>query len=164
MTKIASRNLRTKAWGPVAWFAVTCFLMGYPEKSPSKCDRRTYKRFLVLLGKVLPCNLCRDSYAAFLKQMPLTDTVMSSRKRLVTWFFKIHNKVNKKLGCKVISATQMNTKYRYFDKFRATKCGPRMGGCLKASDNVKIPKRTKVITFVDEGALILRRKERKKRK
>ena len=154
-------NMRTKSWGPPTWFAITCFLMGYPKTNPTKTQKRTYKQFLILSGKVLPCNICRDSYAKFVKESPLTDRVLSTRRNLVMWFFRIHNKVNKKLGCKVLTLAQMNKKYKWYENFRAVKCSSDLGGCLKSADNVKIPKRTKVITFVDDGALMLRLKDKK---
>jgi hypothetical protein len=162
MSKIkASRNLRTKAWGPVAWFAITCFLMGYPEKNPTTKDKKHYKSFLNNIGNVLPCNLCRDSYIKFIKELPITPKVLSSRKNLVYWFFKLHNKVNRKLKCKELNTTSMNDKYKFYDKFRAVKCGPELGGCMKAGENVRVPRRTKVVTIIDKHAIKLRKKEMK---
>ena len=157
-------NMRTKSWGPPTWFAVTCFLMGYPKTNPTKTQRRIYKSFLKLLGEVLPCNLCRDSYRKYIKDLPMTDRVMSSRRNLVMWFFKIHNKVNKKLNCKVLTQPQLNKKFQFYEKFRAVKCSKELGGCLKSAENIKVPKRTKVITFVDETALRLKIKDAKKGK
>lgn len=157
-------NMRTKSWGPPAWFTVTCFLMGYPKSKPSKEQRRTYKQFLIYFGKTLPCNLCRDSYGRFIKEIPLSDRVLSGRRSLVMWFFKIHNKVNKKLGCRVLTQTQLNKKYKWYESFRAVKCSPELGGCLKSSEKIKTPKRTKVITFVDETAMRLREKENRSNK
>lgn len=156
--------MRTNSWGPPAWFAITCFLMGYPKTKPTKKEQKSYKTFLKLLGDILPCNLCRDSYKKYIKECPMTDRVMSKRKNLVMWFFKIHNKVNKKLNCKVLNKAQLDKKYLYFEKFRAVKCSNELGGCLKSANNIKIPKRTKVITFVDETALRLRHEDKKKRK
>lgn len=156
-------NLRTKAWGPPAWFYITCALMGYPEKQATKTQKKTYKNFLMYVGKTLPCNLCRDSYAKFVKKIPITDRVLSSRKNLVMWFFKIHNEVNKKLKCKQLTQKQMESKYKWYNNFRAISCSPNLGGCLKASDNIKIPKRTKVIMFVDEQAIRLRKQKSTKK-
>lgn len=157
-------NMRTKSWGPPAWFTITCFLMGYPKSSPTKQQRSIYKTFIVHFGKTLPCNLCRDSFKRFVKEMPLSEGVLSGRKKLVMWLFALHNKVNKKLGCKVLTKSQMEKKYRWYETFRAVKCSPDLGGCLKSDKKVKVPKRTKVITFVDEGALRLRHKEEKKKR
>jgi hypothetical protein len=157
-------NLRTNSWGPPTWFSLTCFLMGFPKENPTKKQQRTYKTFLNLVGDVLPCNICRDSYKKYIKELPMNDRVMSCRKNLVMWFFKIHNKVNKKLGCRVLTQPQLNKKYAYYEKFRAVKCSPDLGGCIKSAANIKVPKRTKVITFVDERALMLRAKDDKKKK
>lgn len=157
-------NIRTKAWGPPAWFYITCSLMGYPERNPTKKQMRDYKKFLILVGETLPCNLCRDSYKKYIKQLSLNEKVLSTRKSLVMWFFKIHNKVNKKLGCKVLSKKQLEKKYIWYEKFRAVNCSPKLGGCLKADKNIRTPKRTKIITFVDEEALKLRKKDTKKHK
>lgn len=162
--KSKNPNLRTKAWGPPAWFYVTCVLMGYPEKNSTPTQKRVYKSFLTLVGKTLPCNLCRTSYAKFLKETPVTKKVLSSRKNLVMWFFKIHNKVNKKLKCKLLTKAQMEKKYKWYEKFRAVSCSPELGGCLKATANVKKPKRTRVIMFVDEEAIRLRKKDKKRKK
>jgi hypothetical protein len=155
MVKVeGSRNLRTKAWGPVAWFAITCFLMGYPERNPTRKNKKQYRDFLQNIGNVLPCNLCRDSYYKFMKELPITDNVLSTRKKLVYWFFKIHNKVNRKLMCKQLSKKEMDKKYRFYDKFRSVKCSPDLGGCMKAGKNIKNPQRTKVVTFNDKKAII----------
>lgn len=157
-------NIRTGAWGPPAWFYITCTLMGYPERGPSASQKKNYKNFLVLVGKTLPCNLCRDSYFKFVKESPITDRVLSGRKVLVMWFFKIHNKVNKKLKCKVLTKKQMLRKYEWYDKFRAVSCSPDLGGCMKAVSNVKLPKKTKIVTFIDDRAIRLRKKEKNKKK
>lgn len=157
-SKDPNPNMRTKSWGPPAWFATTCFLMGYPKNNPPAQTRKLYKSYLILFGRVLPCNLCRDSYAIFIKKLPMSDKVMSSRKTLVMWFFTIHNMVNKKIGCKLLTKVQMEKKYNYYDKFRAVKCSKDLGGCLKSASNVRTPKRTKVITFIDEEAMKLKNK------
>lgn len=157
-------NMRTRAWGPVAWSYITFSLMGYPDKKPTAVQKNTYKRFLVSVGKTLPCNLCRTSYAKFVKEIPITSRVLSGRKNLVMWFFKIHNRVNKKLGCRQLTAIDMEKKYRWYDKFRAMSCSPTMNGCVKAVANVRKPRRTKIVTCVDKQALRLRRKDAKKSK
>lgn len=154
-------NMRTKAWGGPAWFYITCSLLGYPETRPTKTQRNTYKRFLVLAGKTLPCNLCRVSYAKFVKELPMTPKVLSSRKNLVMWFFKIHNKVNKKLGCKQLTSAGMEKKYKWYNKFRAMSCSPTLGGCVKALSSVKKPKKTKIVMCVDKQAMRLKKSDKK---
>jgi hypothetical protein len=138
--------------------------MGYPEKHPTRKQRHDYKQFFTLLGHVLPCNLCRDSYLKYIKELRLSSKVLRCRKSLVHWLFKIHNKVNRKLKCKVLSTEQLKKKYKFFDKFRAKTCTPKYGGCVKAINGVRVPKRTKVVTYVDEAALRLLDKDRRRDK
>jgi hypothetical protein len=147
-------NMRTRAWGPPMWFALTCIAMGYPEKHPTSQQRRAYKMFFYLLAYVLPCGLCRDSYREFVKELKLDSKVMSSRRNLVFWLFKMHNKVNKKLKCETLDHHQMERKYKFFDTFRAKTCNKSLAGCTKPANRNVIPKRTKVITVVDEEALM----------
>jgi len=151
-TKAENPNIRTRAFGPPMWYALTFAALGYPEKNPTIKKQRDYKRFFTLVGEILPCNLCRDSYKLFLKKIPLNKKVMSSRKNLTFWVFKIHNLVNKKLGCKVLSYSELMKKYKYFNKFRAKSCSPKMLGCTKAVKGVKRPMRCKVITVKDNKA------------
>lgn len=146
--KKKSNNMRTRAWGPPMWFSITCVLMGYPEKNPTNTQKRDYVKFLKSLGKVMPCNLCRDSYKKFLKELPLTQKVLRSRKNLVMWFFKIHNKVNQKLNTKQLTQSQMEKKYKYYNQFRAAGCSKTDTGCNKTFN--KNPKRCKIKVTVDK--------------
>lgn len=141
--------MRTSVWGGPAWFTISCFVMGYPETKPKKSDRVQYKRFLTSVGDVLPCNLCRDSYKKFLKQSPLSDRVLSSRKNLVMWLFRIHNKVNRKLGCKALTTDQMSAKMRFFEKFRAGQCTTKSLGCITPAKGTGPPKKGKVVLVND---------------
>ena len=77
---------------------------------------------------------------------------MSTRKNLTFWVFKIKNLVNKKLGCKVLSHTELLKKYKYFNKFRAKNCSPKLLGCTKAVKGVKQPLKCKVVTVKDNKA------------
>lgn len=161
MKKDKNPNLRTKAWGPPAWFYLTAVAMGYPEKNPTMTQKKHYKQFYVYAGKTLPCSLCRKSYHKFLRELPLTNRVLSGRKNLVNWLFTIHNKVNKKLNCKILKKKELTKKYKWYDNFRAVSCSPELGGCLKPVKGVKVPLRTKIVTFVDKKAISLRKKENK---
>jgi hypothetical protein len=156
--------MRTKAWGPPLWFALTCIAMGYPAKNPNEQQKRSYKKFFELLGFVMPCQLCRDSYIKFIRRIPLSSNVLRSRHNLVFWLFKIHNKVNQKLHCKVLNKEQLERKYKYFDTFRAKTCSKNYGGCIKPISGIREPKRTRVITFIDEEALRLQQKKKSSKK
>jgi hypothetical protein len=86
----------TKQWGTPMWEALHSISFGYPE-NPTKQDEQNYYNFYTNLQYVLPCSLCRESYATFIKCIPLKE-YLSSRDRLTFWVFSIHNEVNRKLG------------------------------------------------------------------
>ena len=102
----AKNGLMTKVWGPAGWLFLHCISFGYPENPqtydlehghPVGSTRVAYRRFFQELGNVFPCRYCRDSYKDFVRDDPV-DPHLGSRDELVTWFWRIHNRVNEKLG------------------------------------------------------------------
>ena len=92
-------GMQTRVWGPAGWLFLHSIAQNYPwEPTPEK--KESYKLFFRLVGDVLPCRYCRESYQKFIKGHGtcLDDSVMRSRKTLTNWLYRIHNKVNKKLG------------------------------------------------------------------
>lgn len=152
LKKSKNRWLRTKAWGCPSWFVFHSFAMSYPENNEciTKTEKQNYKQFYKYFGKVLPCSLCRTSYTKFLKKTPLNAKVLRDRQSLVFWTFKIHNYVNKKLNCKVLTRAQMNKKYKHYEQFRASSCSKGMKGCTKPKKGIKKPKRTRIIVCYDD--------------
>jgi hypothetical protein len=92
-------GMQTRVWGPAGWLFLHSIAQNYPWE-PTAEKKESYKLFFRLVGDVLPCRYCRDSYNDFIKGQGtcLDDSVMESRKTLTEWLYKIHNKVNKKLG------------------------------------------------------------------
>jgi hypothetical protein len=96
-----------------------------------------YKTFLISLGKVLPCSYCRDSYNDFISngENMLKDEDLENRDALTVWMFKLHNRVNNKLGM------DYGMKYgdiaKRYESFRAKctkKSDPKVKGCVAALD------------------------------
>ena len=94
-------GMRTAIWGQSGWLFLHSIAQNYPWK-PSQEQIENYYNFFVLVGNVLPCRYCRESYQDFIKQRGtlLNLNTMRNRKSVVTWLYKIHNKVNKKLDVK----------------------------------------------------------------
>jgi len=94
-----NNGLITKIWGPSTWMSMHCITFGYPVK-PSEEQKRSYKEYFTRVGDVLPCRYCRDSYKQFISsgEAAMTDDVFESRKTLTEWLYRLHNRVNKKLG------------------------------------------------------------------
>lgn len=145
-------NMRTRAWGPPAWFVLIMVAMGYPCTRPTSRQRAEYRRFFKSFGDVMPCSLCRDSYKLFLKEIPMDNNVMSSRRNLVYWVFDIKNLVNEKLGCKQLQGPGYRTKYNEYDTYRATSCSKNKLGCTEASSGIRRPKRIKLVPVSDKKA------------
>jgi hypothetical protein len=94
-------GMQTRVWGPMGWVFLHCIAQNYPWE-PDQQKKTEYLQFFKLVGSVLPCRYCRESYQTFLQESDtqLNESVMENRRTLTTWLFKIHNKVNKKLSIK----------------------------------------------------------------
>jgi hypothetical protein len=114
----ANNGLLTKIWGPSAWEYLHSVTFGYPVE-PNSQQKKEYKDFFTLIGSTLPCCYCRDSYAIFIKEDDtlLNDKVLENRESLTNWFYKIHEKVNKKLEVNYL-VTFEDVKKRY-ESYRA---------------------------------------------
>jgi hypothetical protein len=136
-----NNGLITKIWGPAVWESLHCIAFGYPT-DPTDEQRHKYKEFFTNLMNVLPCKFCRDSYKDFITKEETTilkDCDMDNRESLTRWLYKIHNRVNLKLGIDYnVSYEDIVKKY---ESYRA-KCVPNENGCnmpldLKAQSFLK---------------------------
>ena len=101
-TMNSTNGMKTTIWGPAAWTFLFCSVLGaYPikldEKNPEHVKiKKHFKNMFVSFGYTMPCFYCRESYKCFTKEMPI-DNHMNTRLHLVTWLYKLKDKVNKKL-------------------------------------------------------------------
>ncbi len=124
----SNNGLLTKVWGPHMWVALHSIAHGFPIK-PSPDHKQNYLNFYTSLQYVLPCKFCRDSYAKFIKEDDtlLNLNVFDTRDSLTLWIYKIHEKVNKKLGIEYcVTYDDVCEKY---ESYRA-KCTPDLPGCV----------------------------------
>jgi len=109
-------GMQTRVWGPAGWLFLHSIAQNYPWK-PTVEQQKNYLNFFTLIGNVLPCRYCRESYQEFIKEpdTKLDISKLKNRTSLVTWLYDIHNKVNKKLGIKCKeSLKQVWDKYESF--------------------------------------------------
>lgn len=94
-----NNGMITKIWGPPMWISLHTVTFGYPN-NPTDEQKIKYKKYFELVGDILPCKYCRESYKEFISSgsTKLTDDVMENRHTLSRWFYDIHERVNKKLG------------------------------------------------------------------
>jgi hypothetical protein len=125
----SGNGLITKIWGPPSWQTFHAIQFGYPM-NPTDEQKMEYRVFFMLMGKVLPCSFCKNSYQDFIAkdgEVSLTDTVMESRENLTKWGYDLHNRVNKKLGIDY-GTTYEELCYKY-ESYRA-KCTKTGKGCV----------------------------------
>jgi len=130
--KNSENGMQTRVWGPGGWLFLHCIAQNYPlEPSPEK--KTEYLNFFKLVGSVLPCRYCRESYHEFITQPGtiLDNSVMGSRKSLSLWLYKIHNKVNKKLG--ITGAPTFKEVWEKYESFRSK--------CTKSIEPIKVVKK-----------------------
>jgi len=94
-------GMQTRVWGPAGWLFLHSIAQNYPWK-PTIEQKEWYYNFFKLVGNVLPCKYCRESYQEFITQPGtlLSINTMKNRMSVVKWLYHVHNKVNKKLGIK----------------------------------------------------------------
>jgi hypothetical protein len=160
-----NNGMLTKVWGPPLWVGLHAITFGYPaeidESNQEHITRReSYYRFFELIGDVLPCKYCRQSYKVFFTELN-PRPFMSKRQDIVRWLYLIHEKVNDKLkvpDCNRITFRDFTAQY---ESYRA-KCKPdnreeelvkqsnEEKGCVKPLDNT--PKRAVInVVKCDKG-------------
>lgn len=129
----SNNGLMTKIWGPSLWMSLHCITFGYP-KEPTPEHKEKYKMFFTLIGDVMPCGLCRESYKEFIStdDTKLTDDVFTNRETLTRWLFLVHERVNKKLGVTYgITYQDVVKKYEAFRaKCKKSKDPQTKKGCI----------------------------------
>jgi hypothetical protein len=144
-------GMMTKVWGPAGWLFLHCVSFGYPHqidinKHEDRLKAQNYKNFFNLIGEILPCRYCRESYLEFIKEHPI-DPHLISREKLTKWFYNIHNKINHKLGvpkCEIPTYAEVAAEYeQYRAKCKKTTENERVKnaskGCVRPADGT--PKR-----------------------
>lgn len=151
-------GMMTKIWGPPGWLFLHCIAFGYPyiinmNKKEHVVRMNKTRDFFRNIGYVLPCKYCRNSYIEFMKEIPI-EYFLKSRKDLTVWLYKMHNKVNNKLGvpdCNIPSFEEVQKRY---EAFRA-KCSKttneerennKTKGCVKPADGTTKRCFLKVVT------------------
>ena len=126
----------TKFWGPGGWRFLHTITFNYPE-NPTAADKRNYKSLFLNFQFTLPCKYCRESYAKFLRELPI-EPYLASRSKLTMWLYLIHNKVNDKLRNQG-NPTPPNPSYAYvageYEKQRAN-CSKEKKTCSKSNSGL----------------------------
>ena len=103
-------NFNPQIWGPAAWKFIDTAMLSYPG-SPSEQDKQGMRGFIRSLPYALPCEGCRNNFAAFLAANNL-DAALESREKLVQYMLDAHNEVRKRNGQSIISPEQYMSFYK----------------------------------------------------
>lgn len=106
------KNIIVDFWGSSAWRLIHSIAFAYSE-NPSPNEMNKVKAFYENLRYVLPCEKCRHHYNILLDRIPLTNTIMSNREKLIYWTYRIHCEVNKSRGMKG-SSPSFTEFYRFY--------------------------------------------------
>ena len=89
-------------WGPIFWDAMHIVSLAYPVQ-PTEADKAGAKAFFESLTSVIPCPICREHYAAKIKESPIA---LESKGELIYWVWDIHNQVNAMLNKPTVTIEQ----------------------------------------------------------
>ena len=99
-----------KVWGPPTWQSMFAMAANYtPDKAA------LYQNYFTILGSMLPCKYCRDSYAVFIQEIPIRRFLDSDRS-MIMWVYLIKDRVNQKLMAQERAAAMQEIRLR---------CSPR---------------------------------------
>jgi len=166
-------GMMTKVWGPGCWVFLHCLVNGYPDKiDPNNKEDVTRKKhtklFLENFPYILPCKYCRQSCIKFVDELPSLEKALDSKKSLCKWMYKLHNKVNIKLG--IGDFPSFKDVCSQYDSYKA-QCSMDKKGCIDAPKGYRTKKcklkvesvyasiyeNTKKITNMSDKKLLLKR-------
>lgn len=102
--------MNPEVWGPGTWLLIHSITLNYSIK-PTSNDKQNVFAFFNNLAHVLPCNACREHYSRYLATQDITES-LSSRDRLVQYFFDFHNSVNIRNGKTPFTFNEFLSKYQ----------------------------------------------------
>jgi hypothetical protein len=131
-------NMSTKIWGPPMWISLHTISFSYPI-NPTDDDKKKYRKFFILVGDMLPCILCKNSYRQFISsgETKLDCNVMKNKDTLTKWLYHLHNKVNLKLGVDYgVTYDDVCKKYNSY----IVSCTPTSNNSLMTCEKTNLPK------------------------
>jgi hypothetical protein len=108
--------MKPEIWGPRFWFIIHVSSFRYPEKPDDK-DKDTYRTFYYSLANgILPCPICRQHFRKYLDNPENHfEESLQSNKKLVKFFWKLHNDVNKRTNKDELSFGDFLVLYKSYE-------------------------------------------------
>jgi hypothetical protein len=95
------QTISKEIWGPKAWRMLHLFSI-YPEEEISKKEKHYYYIFYKSFRSIIPCQICKIHYESMIEYLEPLEESKISRKYIKRWVWKIHNRVNVRIGKKEI--------------------------------------------------------------
>lgn len=99
---VIQKKVSKSTWGPSAWIYLHVVTLAAPENF-SEESSTDYFQFFTLVGRTLPCAICRKHYEDYIYQYP---PQFKNRQQIVRWLFDLHNDVNMRLNKNVLTYEQ----------------------------------------------------------
>jgi predicted nucleotidyltransferase len=111
---VSGDGMLTSVWGPSLWHYLHTLSFNYPI-NPTKHQKESHKRQLMLLKDTLPCRYCRENLKNNFKTLPLMDCHLKNRNTFSRYIYQLHEVVNKMLGKKSgLSYCDVRERYEHF--------------------------------------------------
>jgi hypothetical protein len=119
-------------WGNSMWHSIHSIAYAY---EPSNINKNNYFNFFVSLGKVLPCEECKEHYDENVKPGELT-AALESKETLFRWVYDLHNKVNQQTSVPESKWPSYESVKEMYDNYK-TDCNTSPGVCGSGLNNKK---------------------------
>lgn len=93
-----------KIWGPYYWFVMRSTAFNY-SINPDETEIKQTKNFFISLQYILPCKMCKKSYAEHLQKYSL-DAALKNKNTLMEWVELIYNETQKSKSEQKIESEQ----------------------------------------------------------
>jgi hypothetical protein len=94
-------------WGPDVWKIIHTVTINLPV-SPTLEDQKIVNNFIYSIGELIPCEECKKHFKSSIENFPPNT---NSRELFFKWGVDIHNKVNERIGKKIINYAEAKKIY-----------------------------------------------------
>lgn len=101
-----------KVFGPHVWFCLHNTAVHYPDH-PTFEQKNQMKMFVKSFPVMLTCKTCFDYTQNIMNNINI-DQVVENRYTLFTFFFKLHNQVNKKINKRILSWEEVSKIWNFY--------------------------------------------------
>lgn len=115
-TPIPVDNLDPKLWGRNTWEFLEMIVLTYPEKDPPQEKKDAVFQLLENLGKLLPCQTCREHYKVFFEAV-MWEKVLAGRCFLFEFYYELRKDVAQRSQEEFGKATRDDAWKKILQKF-----------------------------------------------